>query len=1139
MGLNGGGTSFAQPCGVPHLYFNTALLYMPNVLHVIEYLDLGGASRSTIATAKYAARQGRFDHTILALVRAEPAAIELAEEAGISVVSSPNPEALNSHIADADIVEISYWNAPFTQALLRQNLPATRLVFWYHIAGDHSPHVIPPAIAAMPDLNIAGCPFTYDDHPLFRDQLNLEIPKRTAMVYDSADFERLDGIFPKEHQGFNIGYIGTIDFVKMHPEYVSMSASIDVPESRFVVCGNGIQNILMQQAEALHAADRFDFKGYVSDIGSVIETLDVYGYPLCENTYAAAELNLQEVMFAGVPPVVFPYGGVKRLINHNETGLIVHSAEEYKRAIEYLYYNPVERKRLGQNAAVYARRHFGAENAAHTLNALYERLMNQPKRFHAWNCRPDSLTAGSQISPPPATTAQLFIDSLGEHGSAFKHSIANDASSLGAETEIAGSTDLVAKTGFMQYRSYNPADPHLRLWTGLYMERQGAFANAVSEYAGAIENGLTDWRVQWYLARTLFEVGKLNEAERIYDGIRQQNPDFDAVTGDTRFQKAAVQSSPLTPAPAQHESAPALSFSMTPDAKPGETEIIPTPEYRVSAIISTYNSEAFIDGCMHDLVNQSLFKKGELEIVVVDACSEQNERAIVERYQAYYDHIQYVRTSERETLYASWNRAIKMASGKFITNANADDRHRNDALEVMADYLDAHPEFALLYAGQIDTSIPNETFETTTSKKFLNWPTYSYAEMERHCIIGSQPMWRRNLHDKYGYFREEFTSAGDYEFWLRIGKNETFYRYPDTLGLYYRNMAGIEHGSDASKQETLRIWQEYGMFERSIPLILGGRLVTSAQIAQVNQTVPNHKQPPAIEQLTTPPPDLPISDPQPQLAPAVSQQTPKPIDSPAATIENGLDVKPSFDVLISQFENALHAKEHYRAITIAEKAIFHYGHLPYPFVLKAIAHRQLNDFEPALEALELSISIDETPEALVELMQLAQATGNALEAKQTGDYIRQKYPDWGVRLASLAATSRDANNAELKKPANENDLDFTRQNFDELKQLFEQYLLIEDVKHAEKLALAATQRFPNNHEAWVLQATLYRLNGQLLDAQEAIQRSLLIQDSPEALLELMQLYIVQGKKGEAQDIADTIATIFPQFSGKAGTMLEA
>jgi hypothetical protein len=63
-------------------------------------------------------------------------------------------------------------------------------------------------------------------------------------------------------------------------------------------------------------------------------------------------------------------------------------------------------------------------------------------------------------------------------------------------------------------------------------------------------------------------------------------------------------------------------------------------------------------------------------------------------------------------------------------------------------------------------------------------------------------MWRKMLHDKYGYFQENFRCAGDYEFWLRIGsQGEKMALIPDILGLYYLNLQGLEHGSNGQALE--------------------------------------------------------------------------------------------------------------------------------------------------------------------------------------------------------------------------------------------------------------------------------------------------------------------------------------------------
>ncbi|MCC3437710.1 glycosyltransferase [Microcoleus sp. PH2017_05_CCC_O_A] len=242
----------------------------------------------------------------------------------------------------------------------------------------------------------------------------------------------------------------------------------------------------------------------------------------------------------------------------------------------------------------------------------------------------------------------------------------------------------------------------------------------------------------------------------------------------------------------------------------------PIHHYQVSAIVSTYNSEKFIKDCLQDLIDQTLYKKGLLEIIVIDSASEQNEQEIVREFQKTYPNIVYDRTSERESLYASWNKAIKMSRGAYLTSANTDDTHRPDALEVMANYLDRHSQTSLVYADQLITTTANDTWATTKANQHWNWPSFDYSELERRCILGPQPMWRKSLHEKYGYFRSELTSAGDYEFWLRIGKTENIVRLPEILGLYYDNKQGLEHASPTSQQETHRILEEYGIIQRGV-----------------------------------------------------------------------------------------------------------------------------------------------------------------------------------------------------------------------------------------------------------------------------------------------------------------------------------
>lgn len=213
--------------------------------------------------------------------------------------------------------------------------------------------------------------------------------------------------------------------------------------------------------------------------------------------------------------------------------------------------------------------------------------------------------------------------------------------------------------------------------------------------------------------------------------------------------------------------------------------------YLISAIVSVYNCERFIEGCLYDLEQQTIADK--LEIVVVNSGSQQNEEPIIKKFQEKHDNIVYIKTENRETLYEAWNRGIKAASGKYITNANSDDRHRKDAFEMMIKVLEHENIIDVVYADSLMTEIENETFENNTSSGYLNWPEFDRYELLHSCFIGPQPMWRKRLHEEFGYFDGSLVVAGDYEFWLRIAERSKFKHIKEYLGLYLKASNSVEH----------------------------------------------------------------------------------------------------------------------------------------------------------------------------------------------------------------------------------------------------------------------------------------------------------------------------------------------------------
>jgi hypothetical protein len=317
-----------------------------------------------------------------------------------------------------------------------------------------------------------------------------------------------------------------------------MSAAVDIPGVQFLVYGSGDIGRLQRQAEKLGVDAQFSFRGYVDDIAVVLQEIDVFGYPLCEDTYAAAELILQEVMYAGIPPVVFPYGGVKELVIDDYTGLVVSSAKEYVQALRYLFDHPEEKARLGNNAREYAAQIFGAENAAKKINRHYFTLLQQPKRTRCWGVDParplisQRVTIGDVLmSSESSNGADAFLRSLGEYGQDYYISkLSSDPQSVfAAEARISRSSPSMVLGGIRRYRNFYINDAYLRLWNGLAYMGEDESEAAMNEMGAAIDLGLKEWRIFWYIAL---------EAKKIGQGVVAKNAAQEVLALNPRFSEA-------------------------------------------------------------------------------------------------------------------------------------------------------------------------------------------------------------------------------------------------------------------------------------------------------------------------------------------------------------------------------------------------------------------------------------------------------------------------------------------------------------------------------------------------------------------------------------------------------------------------
>ncbi len=230
---------------------------------------------------------------------------------------------------------------------------------------------------------------------------------------------------------------------------------------------------------------------------------------------------------------------------------------------------------------------------------------------------------------------------------------------------------------------------------------------------------------------------------------------------------------------------------------------------KISLITSVFNANNYIDQLMEDVTRQTIFNdKCEWIILNANPKGKDYEENVILEYCKKYPNIKYERLESDPGIYAVWNKAIKMSSGEYITNINCDDRRKSNCLELQAVGLATNSEIDLVYNDSYLVQVPNlvwEDIDESTTQRY-NFEQFSKEAMLRGNLPHNNPMWRKTLHDKYGFFNEEYKSASDWEFWLRCSfEGSKFQKLDEILGIYYFNPIGMstnpEHNEWKRKEE--------------------------------------------------------------------------------------------------------------------------------------------------------------------------------------------------------------------------------------------------------------------------------------------------------------------------------------------------
>ena len=349
-----------------------------SVLHVTAHLG-GGVGKALSGLTLNTPPESGVSHAIVCLEPPQKTQfLEQLTSSGCHVTVAPDRATLAGLIEASDIVQLEWWGHPATIAALCDGpLPAMRLLVWCHISGLHTP-IIPSRLMTSANSCLFTSPCSYGAPevaqllPTHRDRMDV--------VYSAGGFTGLELPERRSDAPLAAGYLGSLNFAKLHPHYVEFLAAVTVPGFTVRMIGDITnRDILEQQCREAGRPAMLEFRGYTTDVASELAAINVLPYILNPRHYGTSENALLEAMAMGVVPIVLDNPAERYLVTDRVTGLIVRTPQEFGEAVTWLANHPQERQEIAMQASSSVRDRFSVDKMCEALNRHYLSALAEDK----------------------------------------------------------------------------------------------------------------------------------------------------------------------------------------------------------------------------------------------------------------------------------------------------------------------------------------------------------------------------------------------------------------------------------------------------------------------------------------------------------------------------------------------------------------------------------------------------------------------------------------------------------------------------------------------------------------------------------------------------------------------------------------
>lgn len=215
----------------------------------------------------------------------------------------------------------------------------------------------------------------------------------------------------------------------------------------------------------------------------------------------------------------------------------------------------------------------------------------------------------------------------------------------------------------------------------------------------------------------------------------------------------------------------------------------------VSAIVTSYNHAEYLDQRMESLLGQTY---GNTEIIVVDDCSTDGSRDVLEKYKG-NEKVRIVLLENNRGYAVACNYGVELSRGEYIMFAECDDYNDPRHIEILADTLDRYEGIDVAFTRsnivdglgnyiRNDYDVRDETFRKKCAQDTFLSNEFMAKQFLFSCVIPnmSAALIRKSCFIKTGGLSPNYRACADWDFWCRMTQHTDFFYISAPLN-YFRS----------------------------------------------------------------------------------------------------------------------------------------------------------------------------------------------------------------------------------------------------------------------------------------------------------------------------------------------------------------